>query len=278
MVMDERFQPAQAALARGDVAELTSLLGADPGLATARSGRSHPTLLQCLVLTMPPVDPLGRLIDLLADHGAELTDPLIAASGMDNLRAIATLLDRGARIDGNGRWSPLEEALYWVHPAAVTLLLERGASIRNLRTAAGLGDLERMAACFDATGGLTEAAGTVDWPFSPAIPEPLRRDRAQVLGNALVYAAAWGRRDAVDDLLGRGVEINLIPAGFDYAGTPLHYAALEGRDELVDRLLRLGADPGVCDTKIGKLPEDWAAHGGHARLAEHLRHVRQATT
>ena len=75
---------------------------------------------------MPPVDNLEDLIDFLADRGAELTDPLIAACGMNNVRAIAKLLDRGARIDGNGRWSPLEEAIYFGNAASVALLLERG--------------------------------------------------------------------------------------------------------------------------------------------------------
>ena len=78
--MDPRFHAAQAALADGDVERLKTLLAADPELATARSECSHPTLLQCLVLTMPPVDALEDLIDLLANHGAELTDPLIAAA------------------------------------------------------------------------------------------------------------------------------------------------------------------------------------------------------
>ena len=35
---------------------------ADPGLAAAQS-LTHPTLLQCLVLTMPPVEKLEDLID-----------------------------------------------------------------------------------------------------------------------------------------------------------------------------------------------------------------------
>ncbi|MHC5543391.1 hypothetical protein ACYOEI_34645, partial [Singulisphaera rosea] len=111
--MDERFHAAQTLVESGDVEGLRKRLGQDPGLATARSGYSHPTLLQCLVLTMPTVDSLESLIDLLADHGAELTGPLIAASGIDNRRAIVALLDRGAQIEGNSRWSPLEEALYW---------------------------------------------------------------------------------------------------------------------------------------------------------------------
>src|ERR1017187_8888059 len=91
--MDARFHPAQTALSRGDVKGLATLIAADTELATARSQYNHPTILQCLVLTMPPVDPLEEHIDLLATKGAELTDPLIAASGMDNLRAINRLLD-----------------------------------------------------------------------------------------------------------------------------------------------------------------------------------------
>jgi ankyrin repeat protein len=275
--MDERFHPAQEALAQGDVARLAAILTADPQLAAARSQRSHPTLLQCLVLTMPPVDTLEDMIDLLDRHGAELTDPLIAAASGNNVRACTKLLDLGADIQGNGRWSPLEEALYWGQGASVSLLLERGAPVANLRTAAGLGRLDYMARCFDDQGALTAAAGEVAWPgFKHPIPEAVRRDPQQILGNALVYAAAWGRTEAVDLLLERGAQVNLIPAGFDYAGTPLHYAALNGRREMVDQLLRQGADPAIPDRKIGKLPEDWAQHGGHTELAEYLRRVRGA--
>jgi uncharacterized protein len=274
MDMDQRYHPAQAALAAGDALRLAALLSADPELAKARSQRSHPTLLQCLVLTMPPVEKLEELIDLLAAHGAELTDPLIAASGMGNERAIVKLLDSGARIEGNGNWSPLEEALYWGHDNAVSLLLARGAAITNLRTAAALGDPEAIARCFDETGGLTPAAGEIAWPFGNPLPESVRRDPQEILANALVYAAAWGRMEAVEQLLDRGAQVNFIPAGFDFSGTPLHYAAFRGRREMVDRLLRHGADPALPDTKIGKLPEDWAEHDGHKELAAHLRRAR----
>src|SRR5947209_4915744 len=127
--MDPRFYAAEVALAAGDLAELSALFGADPDLATARSSSSHPTLLQCLVLTMPPVDDLEAIMDFLADRKAELTGPLVAACGVNNVRAVAKLLDRGARIDGDGRWSPLEEALYFGQADSVSLLLERGASV-----------------------------------------------------------------------------------------------------------------------------------------------------
>jgi ankyrin repeat protein len=274
--MEPRFHPAQAALATGDVERMTALLSADPDLARARSRASHPTLLQCLVLQQPPPAALEQLIDLLAAHGAELTDPLIAACSHDNPRATAKLLDLGAAIDGNGKWSPLEEALYWGNTGCVELLLKRGARVCNLRTAAALERMDDIARCFDERGNLTEAAGDIRWPFfKHAIPDEVRRDRAHVLSNALVYAAAWGRTAAAEELLRRGAQINMIPAGFDFAGTPLHYAALFGRRAMVDFLLARGADPTLRDTKVRTLPEDWAAHGGHKELSEYLRGVRQ---
>jgi ankyrin repeat protein len=274
--MDERFHPAQDALARGDVAGLAEILDGDPSLASARSGRSHPTLLQYLVLTKPPVRELEPLIEVLASRGAELNDPLIAAASMDNPRAIVKLLDLGANIEGNGRWSPLEEALYWNHASAVTLLLDRGARVNNLRTAAALGDLKKVARCFDGNGKLTPAAGVVAWPFfRHPIAEAARTDPNEIIGNVLVYAAAWNRKEVVDFLLARGAQVNRIPAGFDYAGTALHYAALEGHREMVDHLLSVGADPAIRDTKVHGFPEGWADHGGHPELAAHLKQVRE---
>ena len=137
-------------------------------------------------------------------------------------------------IDGDGRWSPLEEALYWASRAVVPILLRRGAAVNNLRIAAGVGDLEQVARCFDETGALTASAGEIAWPFNnAAIPAGTRRDRQQIIGNALVYAASWGRVEVATYLLNQGAQVNLIPEGFDYSGTPLHYAALEGRCELV---------------------------------------------
>jgi hypothetical protein len=273
--MDERFRTAQAAIHDKNLVQFESLLAADPGLATARSRCSHPTLLQCLVLTISEQPHLEGSIRALAEHGAELTDPLIAACGVDNVSAAATLLDLGANLEGNGKWSPLEEALYWGSRKALDLLLSRGAAVDSLRKGAGVGRTDYLDRCFTESGELTKAAGFVRWPwFDKPIPDSIRFDRQQIVDNALVYAAAWCRIDAANVLLARGANINARPAGFDFTGTPLHYAALNGRWKMTAFLLGHGADPAARDGKVDNTPDGWAKHGGHQELAEHLTRAR----
>lgn len=272
--MDAQFLPAQRAITADDAEEVERLVRADPSLATARSGCDHPTLLCCLVLEMPPRRNLDHLIRLFAELGAELTGPLGAAACIDNVPAVQTLLDLGAPIAGDGTWSPLEEALYWGHAATVELLLARGAPVDNLRKYAALGDLQGVQRCFTEDGRLTPEAGEVAWPFGPTIPDEVRRDARQIINNALVFAAAWGQTETAGELLRRGAQINAIPAGFDFAGTPLHYAALGNRREMVDWLLARGADPAIHDTKVHNTPDGWADYAQHAELATYLRSVR----
>ena len=79
-----------------------------------------------------------EMAQVLIDAGAELNESLVAAGSINNRAVAELLLDHGAAIDGTGGWSPLEEALYWNNKDVIALLLERGAKVQNLRTAAGL--------------------------------------------------------------------------------------------------------------------------------------------
>jgi hypothetical protein len=279
--MDEKFIPAQVAIVSDDAGEVERLVRANPSLATDRSLSTcdHPTLLCCLVLEMPPRQSLDHLIRLFSQFGARLganlSEPLIAAASVDNVAAITTLLDLGAPIAGSGTWSPLDEALYWGHAATVELLLQHGAPVDNLRKHAALGDLQGVKRCFDAEGRLNQEAGEVAWPFAATIPDDVRIDRQQIINNAMVYASAWGQMKTAGELLTRGAQINAIPAGFDFAGTPLHYAALNNRREMVDWLIECGADPSLCDTKVQNTPDGWAEYANHSELANHLRSVRE---
>ena len=102
---------------------------------------------------------------VLVDAGAEINGPLVAAACINNPEVAALLLDCGAVINGAGSWSPLEEALYWGNQETIDLLLARGASIHNLRIAAGLGRIDLIEGFFRSDGALRPEAGKIDWPF-----------------------------------------------------------------------------------------------------------------
>jgi ankyrin repeat protein len=287
--VDAKFEPAIAAVRSGDLAAFTALIRRDPSLATARSARSHPTLLQCAVLDGKGKPNNVAIVRVLIDAGAPLDEPLIAAVSVDNAEAAALLLDRGAAIDGTRGWSPLEEALYWNSRRALALLLERGARVGNLRIAAGLGRVESIAELFHADGTLTPQAGRIDWPWGGVeaiersnlddstrrqLAERVRRwpqDRQAIVDNAFVYACMHGHVDAAELLLKKGAAIDAIPAGFDYAGTGLHYAAMNGQRAMVELLLQRDADPTLKDPKVGADAAGWAEHGGQTEIRDLLR-------
>lgn len=286
--MDAKFYPAIKAIKAGDVEKLRTLVTQDPSLATSRSSTSHPTLLQCLVLDGKDVSNAREMATILIDAGAAINEPLVAAGSIDNRDVAELLLDRGAAIDGTGGWSPLEEALYWNSHNAITLFLERGAKVQNLRTAAGLGRTDLIESSFNADGSLKPEAGRIDWPFgnlesiassnhNAAGKQMLAdrvnswsQDRQGIINNAFIYACMHGRIEAAKLLLEKGAEINVIPGGFDFAGTGLHYAALNGHRPMIEFLLAHGADRTIQDTKVFSTPSGWADHGGHPDLRDLL--------
>lgn len=286
--MNAKFHPAMKAIRADDLEKFKTLIAEDPSLATSRSTRSHPTLLQCVVLDGKDKPNNVEMAKVLVDAGAEINEPLVAASSIDNRAAAELLLDRGAAIDGTGGWSPLEEALYWNSRKMIALLLERGAKITNLRTAAGLGRTDLIESYFNADGSLKPEAGRINWPWGgldaiansnhddkgkKSLSDRVNswsQDRQGIVNNAFVYACMHGHIDAAKLLLEKGAEINVVPGGFDYAGTGLHYAALNGHRTMVEFLLGHGADRNVRDTKVGSTAAGWAEHGGHTDLRDLL--------
>jgi hypothetical protein len=268
--MDPKFHPAIEAIKSGDVERLRSLVAQDPSLSTSRSSTSHPTLLQCLALDGKGKPNAREMAIILIDAGAEINEPLVATASIDNRPVAELLLDRGAAIDGTGSWSPLEEALYWNSRDVMALLLERGAKVQNLRIAAGLGRTDLIENFFDSNGSLKPEAGKIDWPFGRR-SDRWSQDQKAIVNNAFVYACMHGHIEAAKLLLEKGAEINVIPGGFDYAGTGLHYAALNGHRAMVEFLLAHGADRTIKDTKVSSTPAGWADHGGHPELRDLLR-------
>lgn len=287
--MDAKFDAAVAAIKSGDVDRLRVLVEADATLATSRSSTSHPTLLQCLVLDARNNPNQIEMARILIAAGADLNGPLSACASSNNVAASTLLLDRGAAIDGTGGWSPLEEALYWNSQDVIDLLLQRGASIHNLRIAAGLGRIDVIESFFAADGSLLPEAGTVNWPWGDLnVIESsnfdrkgrdtlaskfasFTQDRQGIIDNAFVYACMHGHIEAAKLLLAKGARVNVIPGGFDYSGTALHYAALNGRRAMVEFLIARGADRQIKDTKVGQTPAGWADYGGHPEIKELLQ-------
>ena len=287
--MEAKFHPAIKAIRSGDLEKFKALIEEDPTLATSRSSRSHPTLLQCVALDGKDKPNNVEMARVLIDAGAELDEPLGGAASIDNRAVAELLLDRGAAIDGTGGWSPLEEALYWNSREVIALLLERGAKVQNLRMAAGLGRTDLIESYFNADGSLKPEAGKINWPWGDleaiersnhdakgkeSLSERVNswsQDRQGLVNNAFVYACMHGHIDAAKLLLEKGAEIDAVPGGFDYAGTGLHYAALNGHRPMVEFLLANGADPNVKDTKVASTPAGWAEHGGHPELLELLQ-------
>jgi ankyrin repeat protein len=262
--MDAKFHPAMLAVKTGDLEKFKALVAADPSLATSRSSRSHPTLLQCVVLDGKDKPHNVEMAQILIDAGAELNEPFGATASMDNRVCAELLLDHGAAIDGTGGWSPLEEALYWNSQNVLALLLERGAKVQNLRTASGLGRSDLIESYFNADGTLKPEAGRVNSPWGEL--KGWSQDQQAIVNNAFVFACMHGHIDAAKLLLEKGAEINVIPGGFDYAGTGLHYAALNGHRGMVEFLLTHGADRNIKDTKVSSTAAGWAEHGGHSEL------------
>lgn len=270
--MDPKFHSAVAAIKAGDLERFRTLLREDPSLATARSSKSHPTLLQCVVLDGYEVPHSIQMAKLLIDAGAEVDEPLIAAASMDNVEAIPVLLDAGAAINGNGTWSPIEDALAFAAHRAMQLLLERGANLHNLRIAAGVGREDLIEGFFNPDGSLKPEAGKLAWPFSePA--EGWSQDPQDIIDNAFVYACRSGDIETAERLLAHGARINALPPGFDYAGTGLHYAAMHGHRPLVEYLLAHGADARIKSRKVRSTihhtdtsAAGWAEHGGHPEI------------
>ncbi len=289
--MDAKFHPAITAITSGDLDELKSLLSRDPTLATARSSKSHPTLLQCLTLDARDVPNKVEMAQLLIDAGAETNGPLVACASGNSVEVAAALLDAGALINGAGGWAPLEEALYWGNDGVRDLLLERGASIHNLRIASGLGRVDLIENFFNSDGSLKPEAGKIEWPFTDPLtsnlPKPVKEqlqatidgwshESQSIIDNAFVYACMHNRIEAARLLLQKCASINAIPPGFHYPGTGLHNAAVNGHRAMVEFLIEQGADANAKDQERGGSPAGWAAYAGHEELKDYLEQFAQA--
>ena len=219
-------------------------------------------------------DTLARALDrdpealhALDEGGGTL---LHVAAGNDDVPIAALLLSRGADLEAEARWgyTPFEWAAAMASDRVAAFFLERGADRLNLWTAAALGRLDDVRACFDG-GRLRPDAGRSPRPGAdvsgwPADTPYRSGDR---LSDAFHIAARNGRRDVAEYLLARGAAVDAT--GY-FGATALHWAAVAGREEIVRWLVENGADVTVRDPKFGSTPAGWAREGGALALAEFL--------
>jgi ankyrin repeat protein len=297
------FMLAYRAVEAGDRDELVRVLDADPDLVRQRGTNGNDLLGMA-----DDLDLVRLLLERGADpnRGNDYGWTKLHQAGYGNRRDLAALmLEAGARLDLSARGdggTPLVAALFWGHREVVDLL---GLEPRNLRVAAGLGDL----------GLVHELAGT---PAAGAHREFYRPhggfpawtpsdDPQEVLDEALVWAAKADRSEALPALVELGARVDADP----YRGTPLtwaaangrvrsvrvlvelgadpnqrgtfggpthgegvtalHLAAQSGHREAVHALLELGADPRIRDALHGGDAAGWARYGSDEELAEELR-------
>lgn len=255
---DDRVQPALHALLSNDAEGLQLALADDPELADAAWNGN--TLLEWA--TQPPhgIDP--ECIAVLIESGASL-DRALGLAGCWNLAELCTQL-LGAGADPTSFESddspitPLESAAMHGATASADVLVVHGLHRPTLWLAAATGQLDVVAEWVSDDGTLLKPAGNYRpiWAHvgRPAGPTP-SDDAAEILGEALTFAAGNSRIAVVDYLLSCGVPIDAAP----YRGiTGLHFAIQFGKPAMVEHLLDCGASTTAVDDEWNATPATWA--------------------
>ncbi len=268
-----RFEAAADAVVSGDLDSLRALLREHPDLVRERSARRHrATLLHYVAANgvegtrqRTPANAVavartlldaGAEVDALADmydHKCTTMSMLVSSShpaeaGLQAALA-ETLLDHGAALEGPGtEWqSALMTALAFGFLDTARTLAKRGAPVRTLAAAAGLGLLE-------------EAARLL-----PAADAPDRH-------LALALAAQLGHVDVVRLLLDAGEDANRYnPEGCHSHSTPLHQAVAADHAGVVRLLADRGARLDLRDRIYEGTPLGWALHLDRREIAAYLR-------
>lgn len=241
----------------GDVDGLRAALEADPEAVDLKIGGD--TMLE--LMTQPEGGPPApEIVGVLIEAGAYL-DRALNLAGCWNLadlcgQLLAAGADPAARADAD--ITPLESAAMHSSTEAADVLVAHGLHRPSLWLAAAAGLLPEVRDWVAPDGSLLADPG----PYRPnwadvgrPVGEPPTDDPAEIVGEALVFAALNGRRGVVDYLLDAGADIDARP----YRNTTgLHFAIQFQRAEMVSHLLDRGASVTIEDANHGSDAAGWA--------------------
>lgn len=243
------------AIGRGDIEEVTELLGSGADVNAAVPGDGSPLIEAATHGDL-------RIVRLLLDRGADVNQPvdgdgspLIAAAARGDTRVIDLLLARGADVnlgvEGDG--SPLIAAVQRGDETVIRRLLDRGADV-NLGVD---GDGSPLIAAVQ-LGNMQVIRLLLEQPVNVNLV-------VEGDGSPLIAAAERGDMRLIDLLLERGASVNLPVEG---DGNPLIAAAGAGHDAVVTRLLDRGArvDDVVFGTEHALLEASENGHLSTVRL------------
>jgi ankyrin repeat protein len=318
----EPFAQGFAAIERREAERLRELLRLHPGL-TAEQGTNGNSLLNLAVAIEKEDGPLVRTL-LAAGADPNLPNdrgwtPLHQAASVNHPGLIALLLGAGAAVTvsahGEGG-TPLAAALFWGHQEAAALLAAVAVVPDNLRINAALDRAGHLSRFFREDGSLIPEAGLGRGFYRPHSGFPAwspSDDRAEIVGEALSWAARNGALAAMGFLIDRGADVDasiyrgtplmfavawrkpaavqwLLEHGADpnrrapFHGqepgraTALHLAAQTDDPALVRMLLDHGADPTIRDENYNGDPAGWAEYSGARRTLELLRNPNPLTS
>ena len=253
---DERIQPALHALLVGDVDGLRAALEADPGAVNLKVGGD--TMLE--LLTQPGAEPSSEMAGVLMGLGADL-DRALNLAGCWNLADLCAQLlaagaDPAARADAG--ITPLESAAMHSSVEAADVLVAHGLHRPTLWLAAASGLVAEVRDWVAIDGSLLADPGPCrpNWAdVGRPSGAPPTDDPAEIVGEALVFAALNDRRHVVNYLFHTGADIDARP----YQNTTaLHFAIQFHRPGMVRRLLDWGASAAIEDANHGADATGWA--------------------
>ena len=269
--MSTKFEEAADAIVSGDIDTLGRLLDENPELIHEKSTREHCCTLLHYVgangfegFRQKSPKNAVEIAELLLERGADVDAVTSGEMGVGTtLGLVATsvhphragvqipllelLIEHGASVEGlPGKWNPLRAALANDRPEAAKFLAEKGATL-DLQGAAGVGFLDVVKSYFNEDGSL--------------IPNATREQ----FEKGFILACEYGRRDVVDFMLDKGVD---LATGANTGQTALHLAAHRGQLDIMKLLIDRGAPLEVFNCYGGTVLGQalWSADNGEPEI------------